>query len=279
MSHENPLPDYAGLFDLTGKSAIVTGAGGILGRHFSAALAAHGAAVALVDIDGDAVDALKGELERKYAAPMIAIRCDLADPDAVEDMIRTAAEALGGVDIVHNNAATKGDSLEAMFAPAETYAPETWRQHMAVNLDGAFHVMKSAGALMLEQDRGGSIISTASVYGLLGADDRIYEGSNYMGMQINTPPSYAAAKAGLIGLTRYFAARWGMSGIRVNAIAPGGVESGQNDEFAKRYGARVPMGRMARSDEIVGAAVWLASDAATYVTGQVISVDGGLTAW
>jgi NAD(P)-dependent dehydrogenase (short-subunit alcohol dehydrogenase family) len=166
-----------------------------------------------------------------------------------------------------------------MFEAAESYAPETWRQHMAVNLDGAFHVMKSAGAFMLEQARGGSIISTASIYGLLGADERIYEGSDYMGVQINTPPSYAAAKAGLIGLTRYFAARWGPAGIRVNAIAPGGVESGQNDVFAERYGARVPMGRMARSGEIVGAVVWLASDAASYVTGQVISVDGGLTAW
>jgi NAD(P)-dependent dehydrogenase (short-subunit alcohol dehydrogenase family) len=273
------LPDYAGLFDLSGKSAIVTGAGGILGRHFSAALAAHGAALALVDIDGAGVETLAKELRDRHANTMIAIQCDLADPDAVETMTRTAAESLGGIDIVHNNAATKGDSLEAMFAPAESYAPETWRQHMAVNLDGAFHVMKSAGALMLEQDRGGSIVSTASIYGLLGADDRIYEGSNYMGMQINTPPSYAAAKAGLIGLTRYFAARWGPAGIRVNAIAPGGVESGQNDVFTQRYGARVPMGRMARSEEVVGALVWLASDAASYVTGQVISVDGGLTAW
>lgn len=279
MPHPNPLPDYTGLFDLSGKSAIVTGAGGILGRHFSAALAAHGASVALVDIDGAAVEALASELSGRHTASMVPIQCDLADPDAVEHMIQSASSALGGIDIVHNNAVTKGDSLEAMFAPAESYAPETWRQHMAVNLDGAFHVMKSAGALMLEQGRGGSIISTASIYGLLGADDRIYEGSNYLGMQINTPPSYAAAKAGLIGLTRYFAARWGPAGIRVNAIAPGGVESGQNAEFSKRYGARVPLGRMARSNEVVGAVVWLASDAASYVTGQVISVDGGLTAW
>jgi NAD(P)-dependent dehydrogenase (short-subunit alcohol dehydrogenase family) len=279
MPDLDPLPDYTGLFDLTGKTAIVTGAGGILGRHFSAALAAHGAALALVDIDGDAIDALAAKLQAKHPAKILAIPCDLADPTAVEDMIQAAAKALGGIDIVHNNAVTKGDSLEAMFAPAESYAPETWRQHMAVNLDGAFHVMKSAGSLMLDQGRGGSIISTASIYGLLGADDRIYEGSNYMGMQINTPPSYAAAKAGLIGLTRYFAARWGSDGIRVNAIAPGGVESGQNDVFSQCYGARVPMGRMARADEIVGAVVWLASDAASYVTGQVISVDGGLTAW
>jgi NAD(P)-dependent dehydrogenase (short-subunit alcohol dehydrogenase family) len=279
MPETDPLPDYAGLFDLSGKSAVVTGAGGILGRHFSAALAAHGASLALVDIDGAAVEALAGELSARHSAPMVPLVCDLADPDAVAAMIANAAKALGGIDIVHNNAATKGDSMEAMFAPAESYAPETWRQHMAVNLDGAFNVMKSAGALMLEQGRGGSIISTTSVYGLLGADDRIYEGSNYLGMQINTPPSYAAAKAGLIGLTRYFAARWGTAGIRVNAIAPGGVESGQNQTFTQRYSARVPMGRMGRTDEVVGAVVWLASDAASYVTGQIISVDGGLTAW
>lgn len=279
MPDLDPLPDYTRLFNLTGKTAIVTGAGGILGQHFAAALAAHGAALALVDIDGDRIDALAAKLQAKHPAKMLALPCDLADPTAIDDMIQAATKALGGIDIVHNNAATKGDSLEAMFAPAESYAPETWRQHMAVNLDGAFHVMKSSGALMLKQGRGGSIISTASIYGLLGADDRIYEGSNYMGMQINTPPSYAAAKAGLIGLTRYFAARWGSDGIRVNAIAPGGVESGQNNVFAQRYSARVPMGRMARAEEIVGAVVWLASDAASYVTGQVISVDGGLTAW
>jgi NAD(P)-dependent dehydrogenase (short-subunit alcohol dehydrogenase family) len=279
MPSRDPLPDYAGLFDLSGKSAVVTGAGGILGRHFAAALAAQGAALALVDIDGKAIDDLAQELSDRYTPRIIALQCDLSVPDDAGKMIRSAAAALGGLDIVHNNAATKGDSLEAMFAPAESYAHETWRQHMAVNLDGAFHVMKSAGALMLEQGRGGSIISTVSIYGLLGADQRIYEGSNYMGLEINTPPSYAAAKAGLIGLTRYFAARWGSQGIRVNAIAPGGVESGQNETFKDRYGARVPMGRMARAEEIVGALVWLASDASTYVTGQVISVDGGLTAW
>ncbi len=279
MPSSAPLPDYTGLFDLSGKSAVVTGAGGILGRHFSAALASHGAALALVDIDGAAIEDLARALAGRHKAPIITLPCDLSEPAAVEDMIGSAAASLGGLDIVHNNAATKGESLEAMFAPAESYAPETWRQHMAVNLDGAFHVMRAAGALMLEQGRGGSIISTASIYGLLGADQRIYEGSNYMGMQINTPPSYAAAKAGLIGLTRYFAARWGGQGIRVNAIAPGGVESGQNQTFTERYSARVPMGRMARAEEIVGALVWLASDASTYVTGQVISVDGGLTAW
>lgn len=279
MSTPAPLPDYSNLFDLTGKSAVVTGAGGILGRHFSAALAAHGAAVALVDIDGPAVTSLARGLADRYPTQVTAVECDLSDPTAIEAMISSAAETLGGIDIVHNNAATKGDSLEAMFEPAETYAPDTWRQHMSVNLDGAFHVMRAAGNVMLAQGRGGSIVSTSSIYGLLGADQRIYEGSDYMGMAINTPPSYAAAKAGLIGLTRYFAARWGPQGIRVNAIAPGGVESGQNSTFTERYGARVPMGRMARPDEVVGALVWLASDAASYVTGQVISVDGGLTAW
>ena len=129
-------------------------------------------------------------------------------------------------------------------------------------------------------DRGrGSIIQTASVYGVVGPDQRIYEGSEYLGRAINTPPVYSASKAGLIGLTKYFATYWGPHGVRVNTLTPGGVSSGQNAEFDRRYSARVPLGRMAVPDDLTGALVFLASDAAAYVNGQNLIVDGGLTAW
>ena len=105
------------------------------------------------------------------------------------------------------------------------------------------------------------------------------EGSLYNGRGINTPAVYSASKAGVIGLTRHLATYWGHRGVRVNTLTPGGVASGQNDEFARRYAARVPMGRMAEADDLVGAAVFLASDASRYVTGQNIIVDGGLSAW
>ena len=134
-------------------------------------------------------------------------------------------------------------------------------------------------ALMLSARSMVAVCAAASIYGVVGADQRIYEGSAYNGRPINTPAVYAAAKAGVIGLTRHLAAYWAPHGIRVNALTPGGVESGQNDTFKQRYAARVPLGRMARADEMTGALVYLASDASSYVTGQNIVVDGGLTAW
>jgi len=132
---------------------------------------------------------------------------------------------------------------------------------------------------MIAQGRGGSIVQTASIYGIMAPDDRIYEGSHYLGRQINTPAVYSASKAGVVGLTRYLAAYWAKHGIRVNTLTPGGVESGQNEEFKRRYSARVPMGRMARAEEMVAALVFLASEASSYVTGQNLIVDGGLQAW
>ena len=132
---------------------------------------------------------------------------------------------------------------------------------------------------MIDSGEGGSIIQTASIYGVLAPDDRVYEGSSYNAQQISTPPVYAASKAAIVGLTRYLAARWAKHGVRVNTLTPGGVQSGQNETFVSRYSARVPMGRMAAADDMVGAVIFLASDASAYITGQNIVVDGGLSAW
>jgi NAD(P)-dependent dehydrogenase (short-subunit alcohol dehydrogenase family) len=142
-----------------------------------------------------------------------------------------------------------------------------------------FLVAQAVGRRMVSQGTGGSIIQTASVYGVVAPDMRIYEGSYYLERQISSPAVYSASKAGVIGLTRYLAAYWANKNIRVNALSPGGVDSGQNETFKQRYSARLPMGRMARPSEMQGALLFLASDASTYVTGQNIIVDGGLTAW
>ena len=149
---------------------------------------------------------------------------------------------------------------------------------MAVSY-GVFLMAQAFGHEMVKAGRGGSIIQTASIYGHVAPDQRIYEGSEYEGRAINTPAVYTASKAGVIGLTKYLACYWGDKNIRVNTLTPGGVESGQNEEFKKRYSARTPLGRMADADDMVGAAVYLASDASRYVTGQNIIVDGGLSCW
>ena len=132
---------------------------------------------------------------------------------------------------------------------------------------------------MVKNKISGSIIQTASIYGVVAPDQRIYEGSQYLGRPINTPAVYSVSKAAVIGLTSYLSTYWGAQGIRVNTLTPGGIESGQNDIFKNKYSNRVPMGRMGNSDELVGALLFLASDASTYVNGQNLIVDGGLSVW
>lgn len=270
---------YRGRFDLNGKVAVVTGACGILGHCFVHGLAEFGADIAVVDLDQSQTRALARELESRHGIKATGIACDVSDRDAVDAMVASVVEALGGVDILHNNAGNAPMEPGRYFAPFEDYALEDWRAVLSVDLDGMFLVAQAVGRQMVAQGRGGAIIQTASIYGALGSDQRIYEGSEYGGRAINNPAVYGAGKAGVVGLTRWLATYWAAKGIRVNALAPGGVESGQNPEFKRRYGARVPLGRMARREEMVGALIWLASDASSYVTGQTIFVDGGLSAW
>lgn len=270
---------YRKQFDLTGRTAIVTGGAGILGTRFCTGLAEHGANVAVVDIDGEKAHKFALELSDIHRIKSIGIGCDVSSVESVNSMLKTVINELGDIDILHNNAATKSRSLDDFFAPFEEYSYDAWKQVMSVNLDGMFLIAQAVGKQMVKQEKGGTIIQTSSIYGLVGPDNRIYDGSFYLGKQINTPAVYSASKGGVIALTKYLATYWGDKGIRVNTLIPGGVESGQNEEFKKRYSNRVPMGRMGLPDEMVGALIYLASDASSYVTGQCIVVDGGFTAW
>lgn len=266
------------LFDLTGRTAVITGGCGILGQRFAEGLAEFGANVALIDLDQAAAEQAASGLSSRFSVRAHGYGCDITSPEAVRATAERVEADLGAVSILLNNAASKTRDIDAFFAPVEKFALETWREIMAVNLDGMFNVAQVFGALMA--DRGyGAIVQTASIYGLMGPDQRIYEGSEYLGRSINTPAVYTASKAGVIGLTKHLATYWAAKGVRVNTLTPGGVESGQNETFKQRYGARIPLGRMARADEMVGAMLFLVSDAASYVTGQNIAIDGGLSAW
>lgn len=270
---------YTKMFSLKGKTAIVTGGAGFLGKRFCAGLAEFGADVAVVDLDEKTASAYAAELVDTCDVRSVGIGCDVSSPESVGRMVDRVTDALGGIHVLHNNAATKSDDLKAFFAPFETYDLEQWRNVMSVNIDGMFLVAQAVGRQMLRQKTGGSIIQTSSIYGIMGPDSRIYEGSQYLGMEINTPAVYSTSKAAVVGLTRHLATQWAGKGIRVNCLVPGGVDSGQNDVFREKYSARIPLGRMARADEMVGTLLYLASDASSYVTGQSIIVDGGLSAW
>lgn len=270
---------YRGRFDLHGKVAVVTGGAGILGQHFCAGLAEAGANVAVVDLQGEKAQESAQVFAEHYKTKAIGVGCDVSDPESVQAMVTEVVAEFGEINILHNNAAGKSDDLDAFFAPFEEYRLDQWRKIMSVNLDGMFLVAQAVGKQMVAQGKGGSIIQTASIYGVMAPDHRIYEGSFYLGRQINTPAVYTASKAAVIGLTKHLATYWADKGIRVNTLTPGGTESGQNEEFKRRYSARIPLGRMANAHEMVGALLYLASDASSYVTGQNIILDGGLNAW
>lgn len=269
----------AELFSLKGKTAIVTGGVGILGKAFCCALAEQGANVAVVDLVANETMDFAQTLAEQYGVKALGIGCDVADVASVHKMVEQVFNEWGHIDILHNNAASKSSCLEKFFQPFEEYDINTWNEVMSVNINGMFLVAQAVGPKMIAQKTGGSIIQTASIYGIMAPDNRIYENAHYMGCQINTPAVYAVSKAAVLGLTRYLAAYWANEKIRVNSITPGGVESGQNASFIENYSKRVPMNRMAKRDEMVGALLYLASEASSYVTGQNLVVDGGLTIW
>lgn len=263
--------------DLSGRVAVVTGGGGVLGRVFATALAGRGAAVAVIDVDGDAAAAVVADLAAT-GATTVAVACDVADPDAVAAMTDTVVADLGVPHVLVNNAATKTSDVRRFFSDSAGTDLALWREVMAVNLDGMFVVARAVGGRMVTEGRG-SIVQTASIYGVVAPDLRIYDGLEFLGAPMTSPVTYSASKAGVVGLTRHLAVEWAPHGVRVNALVPGGVEGGQDPRFVGRYADRVPMGRMARPDELAGPLLFLATDASSYVTGQALAVDGGLTAW
>lgn len=254
---------------------MVTGGAGILGQKFCAGLVQAGAKVAVVDLEASSAKAIASGLGGHAAG----FACNVADPQSVSDCVSAVVDHFGAIDVLHNNAATKTSNVRAFFAPFEDYSLDTWRDVMSVNIDGMFLVAQAVGRHMISRGQGGAVVQTSSIYGLVGPDPRIYEGSSYLGGPINTPAVYAASKAAVVGLTKWLATHWAQHGIRVNCLVPGGVSSGQNSAFSEHYAARVPLGRMAQANEVVPALVYLASDASSYVTGQVLAVDGGWTAW
>ena len=272
-------PNIRDAFDLAGRVSIVTGGAGLLGKEFSRTLAESGAGVVVADLDSDAALQAAEEL-RGDGREVIGLHTDVSDPDAVNGMMEQALKQFGRVDILVNSAAVdpKFDpshpTLE--FGEFENFQLEAWNQALAVNLTGLFLCSQAVVRPMLEQESG-VIINLCSTYGLVGPDQRIYQQPDQP--KRYKPVHYSVSKAGVLGLTRYLATYYAGRGIRVNALTPGGVFNGQDEEFVRQYSARTVLGRMARPDELNAALLFLASDASSYMTGANLVVDGGWTAW
>jgi NAD(P)-dependent dehydrogenase (short-subunit alcohol dehydrogenase family) len=267
------------IFNLVGKVAIVTGGAGLLGAEIAEGLVAHGASVILVDIDDARGSKVVEQLKIRLSEQVSFMKCDLTVENDVINLVQKIISRFGKIDILVNNAAGKSNDLQKFFLPFEEYDVETWKKIIDLDLTSMFLVAREVGKCMVGQKTGGSIIQTSSIYGLIAPDQRIYRDSEYMGHSINSPAVYSAAKSGVVGLTKYLAAYWGKNGIRVNNLVPGGVFSGQNQNFVENYSARVPLGRMGNPSDVVGACIFLASDASSYITGQNLIVDGGLSCW
>jgi NAD(P)-dependent dehydrogenase (short-subunit alcohol dehydrogenase family) len=253
------------LFDIAGRTAVVTGASSGLGVTFARALAAAGANVVLAARRTDRLEEVAGDIAAA-GGTAVAVGCDVTDAEQVEALLAAGWERFGRVDIMVNNAGAIPDG-----GPVPERLPhELFERSVQVNLLGTWHGCRAAGARMLADGRGGAIVNTASVSGL--------------GAGLPTAIAYQASKAAVIQLTRLLGWSWADRGVRVNAIAPGWFPSEATDRFlaipaaGRHVLGQEPMGRIGQPDELVGALLYLASSASSYVTGQTLVVDGGLSA-
>jgi NAD(P)-dependent dehydrogenase (short-subunit alcohol dehydrogenase family) len=274
----SPSPDPAAAFDVAGRVVVVTGGAGLLGAGYVRALAAAGAHPVIADVDGPAAERLAEELA---GAPgeALAVPVDVTDERAVEALRDAVLARFGRVDALVNNAALdpKMDPAHAAEhgADFETYPLADFRRQLDVDVVGAFLCARAFAPALVASGRG-VIVNVSSIYGLVGPDQRLYDDGS--GVIRYKPPGYSVTKSALVGFTRYLAAYYGPR-LRAVALTLGGVWNGHDEGFTARYAARAPLGRMARPGEYAGTLLYLVSDAASYVTGANVVVDGGWTAW
>jgi NAD(P)-dependent dehydrogenase (short-subunit alcohol dehydrogenase family) len=279
--------DAAILFDLSGRTAVVTGGAGLLGAEFCKTLLGAGANVVIADINENTASALSNELSSQRepggSSPMVSsIQVDITSEKSVKALFQSVSGEFDKVDILVNAAA-----IDPKFDPGsqrasdsefsfDDYPLELWKQALDVNLTGTFLCCQSAGKMM-ETQGGGVMINISSIYGIVGPDQRIYKTSE--NPYRYKPAYYSTTKAGILGLTRYLATYYAQKNIRVNALTPGGVFNEHEPGFVDAYSSRTVLGRMGRKNEMNGALLFLASDASAYMTGSNLIVDGGWTAW
>lgn len=269
-------------FDLTGRVALVTGGGGLLGAEFCKALAEAGATVAVIDLAEAAAERVAKDIQHG-GHQAAALMCDIRDQGSIGGAVHRILADFGRIDILVNSAALDpkfdAGALEKGIAPGsfEDFPLEQWNAALQVNLTGAFLMTQACVKPMLDQGGRGSIINICSTYGLNGPDQRLYVRD---GKRVAFKPVYyTVTKAGILGFTKYLAAYYSGTEIRVNALTPGGVFNDHEEYFVRNYSSRTILGRMARPDEMGGALLFLASEASSYMTGANLVVDGGWTAW
>jgi NAD(P)-dependent dehydrogenase (short-subunit alcohol dehydrogenase family) len=264
------------LFSLKNKTAIVTGALGLIGKKHCHALAQAGANVVVADLDEKGAETFAKSLGDQHSGITVDVT-SLSSLQAARDKI---LNRYGTIDVLVNNAAIndmfENPGLAKELSAFENYPLDAFKKSLDVNITGVFLASQVFGTVMAARGSG-SIINIASTYGMVGPDQTIYRDEN--GEQtFYKSPVYPVTKGAVINFTRFLAAYWGNKGVRVNTLSPGGVENNQNEYFIQNYSAKTLLGRMARADDYQGALIFLASNASAYMTGANLVVDGGWTA-
>jgi NAD(P)-dependent dehydrogenase (short-subunit alcohol dehydrogenase family) len=272
-------------YDLSGRTALVTGAGGLLGRQHTAALADVGARVVVTDIGLSQLDAAIAAVKQAVpAAELIPLAIDVTSQQSVAEAAAELERRDIQVDILVNNAAidpkvtsTPGVMHSSRF---EAFPVPQWQMEISVGLTGAMLCSQAFGGAMARRGNG-VVLNIASDLGVIAPDQRLYRQPNIERdeEQPVKPVTYSVIKHGLIGLTKYLATYWADRGVRVNAISPGGVFNNQDPAFVEKLTRLIPMGRMAHVDEYRSAIQFLCSDASSYMTGQNMVIDGGRSVW
>ena len=257
------------LFDLEGRVAVVTGGMGQLGSVYTAGLVERGMRVAVFDVAAGEVP----EGARAY-------RVDVTDRVEIEAAVAEVENEWGVPHLLVNNAALDSppDAPAEEVGPFETYPEESFDAVLDVNVKGTFLCCQVVGGAMAREGRG-SVVNVSSIYGLLSPVQDLYDFRRAGGETFVKPVAYSVSKSAVLNLTRYLATYWAKAGVRVNTLTLAGVWNDQPQDFLDAYTARVPLGRMLDADEALGALVFLASDASSYVTGANVVVDGGWSAW
>jgi len=256
--------NYKNLFSCKGKVAVVTGGAGLIGREIIRGLALSGATVYIADNDQAKAKTILNSPKIKF------IHLDITSEDSIINAFAIVRKYSKKIDILVNSAYPRTKDWGKKF---EKVPFESWKCNLNSHLGGYFLCCREAAKYMKRQKQG-SIINLGSTYGVVAPDFSIYEGTD-----MTMPAAYSAIKGGLVTFTRYLAAYYGKDKIRVNMVSPGGILDKQPKGFVEKYSKKTPLGRMGHPSEIVGAVVFLASDAASYVTGHNLMVDGGWTAW
>jgi len=272
-------------FDLSGKTALITGAAGLLGLEHAAALLECDATVVLTDISARQLAEAKSKLNSEFeVANILVYEMDVSSSEAIHSVQKALSDQEIEIDILINNAAidpkVKDGAGIVETSRLENFPIEQWDLQIAVGLTGAFLCSQIFGTAMAKTSKGGVILNIASDLSVFAPDQRLYRKEGLPDdMQPVKPVTYPVIKSGLVGLTRYLATYWADHGVRSNALSPGGVFNGQGEEFVQRLSSLIPMGRMAKRDEYRAAVQFLCSDASSYMNGQNVVMDGGRSVW